>query len=244
MLLACALSFSITGQVRAQESDPTLQLRLRKVFGYDAGSNIQGEFTLTVPTIDGLTKVSFYIDDEMIGVVDQPPFEINFSTSSYTLGEHCLYATGELEDGGRVRSERRCYNLLDPDAAQQEVVKIALPLVVGMLGITVVGTLITSMVTRRRESFRLGVYGFAGGAMCPACEFPFARHMLAPNLIVGKLERCPHCGKWLLARRASKHELAAAETRYLQASQDRSEKSESSQARLRKQIEDSRYESS
>lgn len=56
-------------------------------------------------------------------------------------------------------------------------------------------------------------YELAGGAICPCCGGPFARHPLSPNLLVGKLSRCPHCGKWSVVPRASPAALAEAEAR-------------------------------
>jgi hypothetical protein len=42
---------------------------------------------------------------------------------------------------------------------------------------------------------------------------PLARHFLAPNIGLKKLERCPHCGRWSLVSRASAEDLVAAEAR-------------------------------
>ncbi|MEK6221558.1 MAG: hypothetical protein N2D54_04870 [Chloroflexota bacterium] len=38
------------------------------------------------------------------------------------------------------------------------------------------------------KSFHLGIYSAAGGAVCPRCQLPYSRHLLSPNLLVGKLE--------------------------------------------------------
>jgi hypothetical protein len=36
---------------------------------------------------------------------------------------------------------------------------------------------------------------------------PFSRSVLAPNMLVGKLERCPHCRKWAIVGRAGSADL-------------------------------------
>jgi hypothetical protein len=64
--------------------------------------------------------------------------------------------------------------------------------------------------------------------------------VLAPNLMFGKLERCPHCGRVGLARRAGADELTAAEARLT--GEGAPPQPESEREQLRRQIEDSRYD--
>jgi hypothetical protein len=89
-------------------------------------------------------------------------------------------------------------------------------------------------------------YGAGGAAVCSRCGLPFARSPLGINLVTGKLARCPHCGKWQVAGMAGPTALAAAEAR-LKASGPVAEGSGreepvSAEERLRRQIEDSKYE--
>ncbi len=84
-------------------------------------------------------------------------------------------------------------------------------------------------------------YGLAGAAVCPRCGRAFARHFLSPNLIAGKLSRCPHCGKWSIAPRATPIELAVAEAAHRDPT-DPAPPAISEEERLRRQIEESRYE--
>jgi hypothetical protein len=86
------------------------------------------------------------------------------------------------------------------------------------------------------------VYGAAGGAVCPRCTLPYSRNPLSPNLLFGKLERCPHCGKWGIARAASRSELDAAEVRLRQDSQRGTLEAADEQGRLQQEIEDSRFD--
>jgi hypothetical protein len=60
-------------------------------------------------------------------------------------------------------------------------------------------------------------------------------------LLVGKLQRCPHCGKWAIVRRASPPELEAAEARWSQESTGTIE-TQSEEERLRGMIDESRFE--
>jgi hypothetical protein len=63
---------------------------------------------------------------------------------------------------------------------------------------------------------------------------------MAPNLVAGKLIRCPHCGKWSLQPRASQDLLEQAEARYFQ--KDKSELKKPELQDLKQQLEESRFE--
>jgi hypothetical protein len=56
-------------------------------------------------------------------------------------------------------------------------------------------------------------YGVAGATVCRKCGRAFARSIWAPNLVVGKLTRCPHCRAWAVLPAASQSELEIAEAR-------------------------------
>ena len=93
----------------------------------------------------------------------------------------------------------------------------------------------------RGKTFKPKQYGVAGGAVCPRCTFPYSRNMLAPNLLVGKLQRCPHCGKWAIVPRASQTALDSAEQRWSKEGTS-SVEAPSEEEKLRQQIDDSRYD--
>ncbi len=84
-------------------------------------------------------------------------------------------------------------------------------------------------------------YGAAGAAICPGCKRAFARNFLSPNLVMGKLCRCPHCGKWSIVQRATAAELATAEAADRAASEPAAP-ALSEEERLRRQIDASKYE--
>lgn len=236
-------SFGFAQKGWAQEADDGLELSIKKNFGYKAGSRIQGSFSLEAYGPDQVEYVKFFIDEDVIGEVRGAPFKVAFSTSNYPLGDHCISATAELANGERLASERVCYTFLGADAVKGELTGFVVPLVIGLAVLTLGGTLITSLLTGRKGGFKLGAYSAAGGSVCPRCALPYSRHFISPNLIVGKLERCPHCGKWAIVRRATAIELEQAEEHYRGQSGDVLKPVEDEVERLRKQIEDTRYES-
>lgn len=127
----------------------------------------------------------------------------------------------------------------------------------GYLPILVVGIVLVSLVARqlfRRPAKTAPLapgqsrdYGAAGAAVCRGCGLPFARDVLGLNMLVGKLMRCPHCGKWAVLPAASPAEVAAAEERERQRLRGDTPATvvtpqPSEEERLRRRIEDSRYE--
>lgn len=88
-------------------------------------------------------------------------------------------------------------------------------------------------------------YGLMGGAICPHCKRPFAMHFMSLNLsFTGRLDYCPHCGKWALMRRVSLDELRRAEQAEIEAATGAPQvNGMSEEEKLRKEMEDSRFQS-
>lgn len=122
------------------------------------------------------------------------------------------------------------------------------------LGLVIAGVVLLVVVGRRllllsgskgaaASSDTIGNYGLAGAAICPRCGKPFARPPLGLNLLVGKLSRCPHCGKWSVVARATPAALAEAEAREkAQAGPTDASPALSPEEKLRRAIEASKYE--
>jgi len=120
----------------------------------------------------------------------------------------------ETKDGKSYETAPISANFLTADQAQTDTKAILLPI----LGITAVAILISfgaqALMTRKSKTsavYQKVVYGALGGAVCKRCGKPFSRSILGINIVVGKLERCPHCGKWQITTRASTQTLAEAE---------------------------------
>ncbi len=200
--------------VYAQESQPDLNLYLIRNFGYGGLGEIQGNFTLKIrDPLAELDKVEFYLDDELIATILQEPYEYKFHTSSYPEGEHVFSAVGTLVDGTPLESNRITKVLLSSGQAWSETQGIVVPILLFTAGLTVLGLVIPVLLSRKKD-FVLGKYGLAEGAICPRCELPFSRFVLSPNLLAGKLVRCPHCGKISVRARASQNQIQEAEKKY------------------------------
>lgn len=242
-LAALALLFSLGPSLAVSAQGETWDLGLSRDFGYAGGGDIQGLFTMHVGEVAGLTQVRFLIDDEVVGTDSEAPFEFQFRTDDYPLGVHTLAAVGTLEGREEIRTPERTLEFVSADEGWKAVLRIVGPVLVIVVAATVVGVVGPLLLGRGKGSFQRGVYGAAGGSVCPRCGLPFSRHVFSPNVLIGKLERCPHCGRWSIVRQASRAELEAAEARLDADAQRGAIEVDDEAARLRREIDDSRFES-
>jgi hypothetical protein len=224
--------------------EPGLTLKLTKQVGYNGfDGKIQGAFLLQASDPADLRQVSFFIDGTLMGVDDQAPFEVQFSTGSYPLGVHTYTAEGRLSSGQLLQAQPIRAESIGGAEARKAAIKIALPIVLLSFGTAALSAIIPLLGMRKGATRSAGSYSPASGAICPRCTMPFSRHVFSLNLLAGKLERCPHCGKWSVVRRASPAVLAAAEERLHADDQSAPVDTEDERAaRLRKVIDDSRFE--
>jgi hypothetical protein len=251
LALGAVLVFAVAASVSAQATQPQLTLRLRREFGYGGfGGEIQGNFRALISAPKDLSRAVLQMDGEPIGEVTQPPFEFTFQTGSFPPGAHTLTAVGYTQAGQELHSNGIHSKFLTSEQAGRATVSLIVPLVGGILGFTVLAGLISYLASKRTaQALTPGTprhYGLEGGAICPGCHRPFARHVWAPNMLVGKLERCPYCGKLSIARRASPAELAAAEAaEAAEAGRDASGQpisARTSEEELRRELDDSRFQ--
>ena len=207
------------GIVYAQGDDITL--KLSRDFGFASGTGkIQGLFSMKVTSSTQLSEVEFYIDSKSIGKDTIEPFKLQFNTDDFAPGVHSLFAIGQTLEGKELITREEMTEFI----SAQESKKATLTIIVPILGLALIAVIISAVIpallTKKKGIIAPGEirnYGAAGGTICSRCSRPFSRHMLAPNLLLGKLERCPHCGKWgifraypiYLLRKAEESELIA-----------------------------------
>jgi hypothetical protein len=242
-LLLFFLIFACASTASAQE-DANLRLTLKRNFGYALGSDIQGTFTIRASGPEDLQRVVFYIDGEPMGEATEPPFELRFHTESYSLGPHTISAAGFTTSGGEVRSNLISVNFASADEGFKTGMRIALPLfgiVFGMVVLSLVFSFITAGKLKDLPPGTLRQYGAAGGAICPRCRRPFQRHFFSPNMLVGKLERCPFCGKWSILPAQPLSVLRSAEAAEMEGAAEPTHAQQSEDERLRKELDESRF---
>lgn len=244
MLLSLVVCLFVVRPVKAQDTNE-ISLRLSRDFGYASGSGkIQGTFSMRVTGPDSLVRVEYFIDDEKIGEVNQKPFNFRFTTDNFNLGNHRLVAIGYTEDDLELRSNEIRAEFVSASDSMEAAGAILLP-ILGVVVIVMLFSLVTSFFSARKlQNLAPGAprkYGSAGGAICPKCQRPFSRNFFSPNMLLGKLERCPFCGKWSIVRARSMDELRAAEQAEIQDAQLGTLPPLDEEEKLRKELEKSRF---
>jgi hypothetical protein len=228
------------------QAAPTLSLRLSRDFGYSSGTGrIQGTFSMIASGPDNLEQVTFKIDDQVVGTINESPFRLRFNTGNYPLGVHTITASGETGDGSLLESNVVRVEFVSSDEGWQSAAKIALPILGIVFAVMLFGFLFPLLLGRGKpEHLPAGAqrsYGMLGGGICPKCKRPFALHIFGLNLIGRKFDRCPYCGRWSMVRRIPLDTLRKAEAAELEAEKNAAGLPEDSEEEVRKQIEDSRY---
>ena len=218
-----------------------LELRLTRDWGYGGLDNkIEGTFSMHADGPEDLVEVRFRVDGAVVNIDTEAPFRYQFETGQFDPGLHDLSATGLLASGEEMESNTITRHFLSEEEASAETRGLVAPLLVVVGVIAVLGVVLPLL--GRNKQHKPGVYGPAGGAVCRRCAMPFSRSVFAPNLLLGKLERCPHCGKWAIVPRASAQALAEAEERLAAESGVAGVTAESEKEKQARLLDESRYD--
>ncbi len=237
--LALTLSLVLVGHIFAQGNG--LRLSLGKISGIGLGGQIQGLFGLSVSGPADMTSVTYLLDDRELGTVTQAPFGFQFSTDAYAPGQHRFTATARTASGQTLTSNSIDAEIVSFATGWQSMVRLLWPILLIVLLALVLAFAVPLLSVRRSPHYEPGAprnYGLGGGTICKRCGRPFAVSLFGPNLLVGKLTRCPYCGKWSVAQRASPEALRTAEQAEVQNRPLVHEPTP--EELLRRQIEDSR----
>jgi hypothetical protein len=248
VFLACIIAIIIfsTFPALAQEEEPEINFSMSRDFGYSSGTgDIQGTFSMKVNDTGNLSRVDFLIDEVVIFEDQEPPYRYQFNTGDFDLGVHSLSVIGYTKDGQELHSLEKRLKFVSPEEGGKFVLRIIVPLFAVIFGLMALSYL--PMVLRRGKTIPLGEprkYGIIGGTICKNCGRPFAFNFFSPRLLVGRLDHCPHCGKWGLLQRKSLDELRAAEQAELTTAEEQQEakSSMSDEEKLKKALDDSRYQ--
>jgi ssDNA-binding Zn-finger/Zn-ribbon topoisomerase 1 len=206
ILLIIHVLLALLGQVMVAfsqgEAEATLSLHFRRDFGYALGGQMQGKFTITAEGPQDLARVEFLLDGQVIGHDTEAPFKLAFDTGPYPEGSHRFSAVGYRADGGQLQSETISREFVAGNKVTIIIVAVV-ALIIFFWGLS-------HLMTRRSGSAKAG-YGLLGGAVCPNCGRAFPIHWWSLRLGFGRFDRCPNCGKWHMAHRASAVALQAAE---------------------------------
>ena len=130
LLLFVMMFFVMPGIASAQEDAPSFTLRLNRNFGYGGIGKIQGRFTLEAESSENLSRVEFFLDEELMGVVEQAPFEYSFHTDDYSPGRHVFSAVGHTSSNLVLHSNQVSKIILSSGDAWTETRQIIVPILV------------------------------------------------------------------------------------------------------------------
>jgi len=230
----------------AQEEETEITFSMSRDFGYSSGSgDIQGTFSMKVNDTGNLSRVDFLMDGKVIFEDQEPPYRYQFNTSNFDLGVHSLSVIGYTKEDRELHSGEKRLKFVSPEEGGEFVLRIIVPLFALIFGLMALSYL--PSLLRRGKTTPYGEprnYGLIGGTICKNCSRPFAFKIFSPKLLVGRLDRCPHCGKWNLLQRKSLQELRAAEQAELTALGEHPESKStlSDEEKLQKALDDSRYQ--
>ncbi len=230
--------------VTAVAAQDTLRLSLSRDFGAGFGTEIQGRFSMHVEGPDDLVRVLFFIDETQVAEQTAPPFRYQFSTGNFPPGAHVLRAVGVTADGRELTSNTLTRTFLTSSDANQRVAMTIVPVIALVIGVSLFSWWLASR--GQKASGQAAINGPFGGSICPKCHKPFARHWWGMNVVIGKLDRCPHCGKWSVVQRAHPDLLQAAYEAMLQAEKGAADtlttSPEDKEKTFHKQLDDSRFD--
>jgi hypothetical protein len=245
LVLLAILGFVTPARAQAVEE---LEFSVSRDFGSSDGTgNIQGTFSMKVTGPSNLVKVHFYMDNTVIAEDTEPPFKVQFLTDDYAPGKHTLYAIGHTSDGRELSTREMTFNYMTVEESWQRGLKIVVPILVLVFIWKLFSSGVPTLSKGRKKGDLLPPgkqnYGFIGGTICPGCAYPFALNLFSPNLLVGKLVRCPNCGKWFIGRRASTDDLLIAEEAVWRQAHGAPRVSEmKDEEKIRKELDDSKYQ--
>lgn len=207
---------SLPSSVQAQTPAP-YTIRLNRDFGYGAGSNVRGTFSLRISgDQETIKEVTYLIDNQVIHTTSEEPFKFQFNTDDYGFGWHDLSAEILTTNSEVISLNPIRYNFVTPEEESSGIKNILIPIGVVILIAFGISGLI-QFLSKPKELAGGGQprnYGVLGGVICPKCGYPYPRHFWGLNLGLGKLDRCESCGKWAVTTRATPDQLAAAEASF------------------------------
>lgn len=221
VIFCFGLIIGVTQSGYAQDDSYTVHVR--RDFGYGMGSDIQGTFSIRLlGEEEDVSNVTFYVDDSVLGNVTEKPFSIQFKTEQFEPGLHRLYAEVLLDNGNIIRTDAVQYKFLSQKESTQQIRDVLIWVGGAILGTMVIVSLVQSILINKagKSAHQPGTprnYGVLGGTICRKCGRPFPRHIWGMNLVIGRLDRCDNCGKWVMTTRATPKALRLAEEAEMEA---------------------------
>lgn len=80
-------------------ANPSVSLSWYKDNGYGLGNDIGGQWTITPAVSSDVTRVEFYLDNQLQQNATSAPFQWSFNTADYSTGTHTIKAVAYNAQG-------------------------------------------------------------------------------------------------------------------------------------------------
>jgi uncharacterized C2H2 Zn-finger protein len=214
MALALCASFFAATEVSAT---PTISLSLTRTNGYSWGNDINGHFSLSAHVSSDVVRVEFYLDDALQFTATGSSFSWAFDTNDYPLGQHNITAVAYDSAGQQASSSVLSKNFVEMPVSFYFILIL-------VVGVAVVISVVAVFYARKKSGF----------TKCPNCGYVFRRQYGWIHLGTVYRNICPKCGKGFWAKSYD----GPIDNNEESSSRD----TLSEEERLKRDIEDSKYE--
>jgi hypothetical protein len=170
-----------------------VELRINRDNGTQIGDKIKGKFSARLRDTEGIEKVEFYLDGELVLTDEEEPFRWDFRTSDYPDGVHTIKAIAYLSDGGTVEVEDS--REFTTDFGQWWTLFIW-GTILFVAGLSLFAIWVTNRERKQPQ----------GKTRCPQCDTVFDRQWSPMHMGDALRNTCPTCAKSFWAKKISDEE--------------------------------------
>lgn len=118
------------------DAKPALSVSLYRDWGYGMGNDIAGLLTLKTATSDNVSYVEFYLDNQLTENATSAPFNWQFNTNNYTLGEHTLKAVA-YDNSGESQTSSITRNFVVDNTMSTLIIGVVVAVVVTAVAVVI-----------------------------------------------------------------------------------------------------------
>jgi hypothetical protein len=118
------------------EAKPALTVDLYRDWGFGMGNDIAGLFTVKATVSENTTFVEFYIDNQLKQNSTVAPYNWQFNTSNYTLGEHSLKVVA-YDNSGESWTHEITKNFVEDNTSSILIVGVVIAVAITAIALVV-----------------------------------------------------------------------------------------------------------
>lgn len=184
ILLIFFANILFASQVSAQ---PIISLSINKIIGYQLGSDINGQFTVSAKVSSDVVRVEFCLNDTLHSTDTDAPFSWTFDTNSYALGNYNITAVA-YDQSGQQATAFLNQNFVDSTSGNI--------ILIGVIIFSIVAVTLLVWLQSRNNNY----------VKCPKCGYVYRQKRYGYGIHLSTVisNRCPNCGKMFLGKKTKK----------------------------------------